>query len=165
MELQNNWSSFQSYLSVMCTIHTTRQQTAHTYIHRSQDCFCSTPRTHTYVHTWWCTSCGPNVPRASQFLPGWKIRFVSFGVGENILCAHANVCIMYVRMYCMYICLNTYMHVHKYIPHALYVLYVLYTLYVLYVPQCVGVFNQLQKRRQEYIRDVLGYICDVPQFL
>ena len=34
-----------------------------------------------------------------------------------------------------------------------------------YVPRCVGVFNQLQKRRQEYIRDVLGYICDVPQIL
>ena len=34
---------------------------------------------------------------------------------------------------------------------------------ILYVPRCVGVFNQLQKRRQEYIRDLLGYICDVPQ--
>ena len=34
-----------------------------------------------------------------------------------------------------------------------------------YVPQCMGVFNQLQKHRQEYIRNVLGYICDVPQFL
>ena len=25
--------------------------------------------------------------------------------------------------------------------------------------------NYIQKHRQEYIRDVLGYICDVPQFL
>ena len=29
----------------------------------------------------------------------------------------------------------------------------------------MSVFNKLQKHRQEYIRDALGYICDVPQFL
>ena len=28
-----------------------------------------------------------------------------------------------------------------------------------YVPRCVDVFNKLQKRQQEYICDVLGYIC------